>query len=153
LGVAEAGYFPGMVYYLGRWFPERYRGRAISRFMIGTSIATLVGGPVGGLLLALDSRLGLAGWQWLFLVEGLPAVIFGVVALATLNERPADAAWLSADEKAWLARTLAREASRPTVQHLSVLETFRAPAVLLLAASLFLALAAMNGVNYNVPTI
>src|SRR5262249_3404315 len=84
LGVAEAGYFPGITYYLCRWFPDRYRGRAISRFMIGTSIAPLVGGPVGGFLLGLDGRLGLAGWQWLFLVEGLPAVIFGFVALVTL---------------------------------------------------------------------
>jgi MFS family permease len=86
LGLAEAGYFPGIIFYLSHWYPERLRARAISRFMIGIPIASIVGAPLGGLLLGLDGRLGLAGWQWLFLVEGLPAVIFGVVVLLTLTE-------------------------------------------------------------------
>src|SRR5262249_31437902 len=73
LGVAEAGYFPGIIFYLGRWFPEGLRARTIARFMIGLPLASIVGGAVGGLLLGLDGRLGLAGWRWLFLMEGLPA--------------------------------------------------------------------------------
>jgi len=80
--------------------------------MLGLPLASIVGGPVGGLLLGLNGRLGLAGWRWLFLIEGLPAVVFGIVALVMLTERPADATWLSTDEKAWLVNELAGEVSR-----------------------------------------
>jgi len=106
LGAAEAGFFPGVIYYLMRWFPADQRGRAISRFYIAYPLSSVVMGGVAGALLGLQGRLGLAGWQWLFLVEGLPALVMGVVFLTRLPETPASAAWLTSDEKAWLARRL-----------------------------------------------
>jgi MFS transporter, ACS family, tartrate transporter len=109
LGIAEAGYFPGIIYYLCQWFPERERGRAIARFMIAIPLSIVVGGPVGGMLLTLEGHLGLAGWQWLFLLEGVPAVILGIAALLFLTDRPADATWLSSAEREWLRSELARE--------------------------------------------
>jgi len=109
LGVAEAGYVPGVIYYLGGWFPERHRARAMSRFMVGIPLSGVVGGPLGGALLALDGRLGLAGWQWLFLVEGLPAVALGAVALGWLTDHPDDARWLPAAERDWLRGRLDAE--------------------------------------------
>ena len=109
LGVAEAGYFPGIIYYLSHWFPEHRRARAISRFAIAVPLASAVGGPLGGALLALDGRLGLAGWQWLFFVEGLPAVVLGVIAIRYLTERPEDADWLPIAQRDWLIRQLDAE--------------------------------------------
>ena len=109
LGVAEAGYFPGIVYYLSHWFPERRRARAISRFAIGVPLAGGVGGPLGAALLRLDGSQGLAGWQWLFLVEGIPAVILGLVAIRYLTDRPEEAKWLPAAERAWLVQRLETE--------------------------------------------
>ncbi len=107
LGAAEAGFFPGVIYYLMRWFPAEQRGRAISRFYVAYPLSSVVMGAVAGALLGLHGRLGLAGWQWLFLVEGLPALVMSVVFLTRLPETPASAAWLSSEEKAWLARRLA----------------------------------------------
>jgi ACS family tartrate transporter-like MFS transporter len=113
LGAAEAGFFPGVIYYLMRWFPADQRGRAISRFYVAYPLSSVVMGAVAGALLDLHGRLGLAGWQWLFLVEGLPALILSVVFLTRLPETPAAVAWLSPDEKAWLARSLASTEAAP----------------------------------------
>jgi ACS family tartrate transporter-like MFS transporter len=107
LGAAEAGFFPGVIFYLMRWFPPDERGRAISRFYVAYPLSSVFMGGVAGALLGLQGRLGLAGWQWLFLVEGLPALVMSVVFLTRLPETPATAAWLTFDEKAWLARRLA----------------------------------------------
>ncbi|HKW02473.1 MAG TPA: MFS transporter [Vicinamibacterales bacterium] len=153
LGLAEAGYFPGIIFYLSHWYPERLRARAISRFMIGIPIASIVGAPLGGLLLGLDGRFGLSGWQWLFLVEGLPAVAFGIVVLLTLTEKPADAAWLDADEKAWLASELSTDSSRAGTQHRGILETLSHPTVWWLAIPYFVTLLCGLGINFWAPTI
>src|ERR1051325_4124345 len=99
LGVAEAGFFPGMILYLTYWFPAEARGRAIARFMTATAIAGVIGGPLSGLLLKMNGTAGLAGWQWLFLVEGIPAVVLGFVVFMTLPDGPKEARWLSAQEK------------------------------------------------------
>ena len=112
LGAAEAGCFPGIVYYLTQWFPERQRASAMSRFMISIPLSGTIGGPLGGALLSLNGHLGLAGWQWLFLVEGLPSVGLGVAVLFLLPNRPADAAWLAPAERAWLTETLEAERAR-----------------------------------------
>lgn len=109
LGVAEAGFFPGMILYLTYWFPREVRGRAIARFMTATPIAGVIGGPISGILLEMDGVAGLGGWQWLFLIEGLPAVILGFVTLSYLPDGPKDAAWLNTDEKEWIAARLSRE--------------------------------------------
>src|SRR6185503_11835498 len=127
LGVAEAGYFPGIVFYLSHWYPERRRARAISRFMIGIPLASIIGGPLGGRLLGLDGHFGIAGWQWLFLVEGLPAAILGIVVLFYLTEKPADAKWLDEDEKSWLLGRLAKEHARPGTQERGIMETLANP--------------------------
>src|SRR6185295_16643306 len=91
LGLAEAGFFPGLIFYLTRWFPVRERARTIAVFMTAVLIAGVIGGPVSGALLSLDGAAGLAGWQWLFLLEGVPAVILGVIVLRVLTDRPEDA--------------------------------------------------------------
>ncbi len=109
LGLAEAGFFPGIVWYLGRWFPERERARAMSWFMIAIPLAGAIGGPVGGALLSLNGRLGLAGWRWLFLVEGAPAVILGVLALYHLTDSPEKAEWLTTEQRDWLVSEMRRE--------------------------------------------
>jgi ACS family tartrate transporter-like MFS transporter len=117
LGVAEAGFFPGIIYYLCDWFPQKQRARAVAWFMTAIPMATVIGGPLAGFLLGLDGRGGLAGWQWLFLVEGLPAVILGVVVLFYLDDKPEDARWLRDDEKAWLVREIRSEQARARERH------------------------------------
>jgi ACS family tartrate transporter-like MFS transporter len=117
LGVAEAGFFPGIIFYLGTWFPAARRAWAISWFMTAIPMSAVIGGPVSGALLSLNGRLGLAGWQWLFLLEGLPSVLLGVVAYFYLTDRPADASWLDPAQRAWLTRTLGAEQARNADRH------------------------------------
>lgn len=112
LGLAEAGFFPGMIFYLTRWFPARERARTIAAFMTATLAAGVIGGPVSGALLTLDGFAGLAGWQWLFLLEGLPAVVLGFVVLLALTEHPAEAEWLTVRQRTALVRALDDEARR-----------------------------------------
>jgi MFS transporter, ACS family, tartrate transporter len=111
LGAAEAGFFPGIIYCLTRWFPARERARAIAGFMTAVVIAGIVGGPASGALLSLDGVGGLAGWQWLFVVEGLPAVVLGFVVLRVLPEVPSQARWLTPAEQVALATQLEEEAA------------------------------------------
>ena len=108
--MAEAGFFPGIIYYLTRWFPIRERARTIAAFMTATLIAGVIGGPLSGALLSFHGVGGLAGWQWLFLLEGLPAVVLGVVVLKFLTERPEEAMWLSDAERATLVACLSEDA-------------------------------------------
>src|SRR4029453_2321565 len=109
LGVAEAGFFPGVVYYLSLWYPARQRARAIAAFMTAVPVTGLIGGPLSGALLELDGLYGLTGWQWLFLVEGLPAVILGTSVMFYLDDRPETTQWLAPEERDWLVETLATE--------------------------------------------
>jgi ACS family tartrate transporter-like MFS transporter len=109
LGIAEAGFFPGMVLYLTYWVPATDRAKTGALFMTAAPVAVLIGAPLSEALLALDGVLGLAGWQWLFLVEGFPAVVLGVIAFWFLTDRPEQAGWLPAAERTWLSETMARE--------------------------------------------
>jgi ACS family tartrate transporter-like MFS transporter len=109
LGLAEAGFFPGIIFYLTRWFPARDRARTIAAFMTATLMAGVIGGPVSGALLSLHGAGGLDGWQWLFLLEGVPAVVLGVIVLRALTERPEDATWLTDGERAALVACLKAE--------------------------------------------
>jgi ACS family tartrate transporter-like MFS transporter len=102
LGAAEAGFFPGVVFYLMQWFPPEMRARAISRFYVAVPLSTVFMGLIAGSLLNLQGRLGLAGWQWLFLVEGLPAILLSVALLVYLPDGPAEAKWLTREERAWI---------------------------------------------------
>jgi len=109
LGAAEAGFFPGIIFYLTHWFPAEQRARSISRFYVAFPLSSAAMGAVAGLLLNLQGRLGLAGWQWLFLVEGVPAVILGFVFLLRLPDGPADAKWLTPQERDWILHRIQRE--------------------------------------------
>jgi len=109
LGAAEAGFFPGVIFYLSEWFPVRMRARVISRFYIAYPLASMVMGAAASPLLRLQGRLGLAGWQWLFLLEGLPGVLFSGVLLRYLVDKPRYARWLSGAERDWLLREMANQ--------------------------------------------
>ena len=102
LGIAEAGFFPGIIFYLTLWFPAAYRGRIIGYFMAAIPMSGVIGGPISGYLLNLKGVLGLQGWQWLFILEATPAVLLSVVVFFYLTDRPAGATWLADDERAWL---------------------------------------------------
>ena len=108
LGIAEAGFFPGIVFYLSNWFPASYRARIMGVFLMALPLSTVLGAPVSTALLDLEA-LGLAGWQWLFILEGVPSVLLGLVVLAILPDGPADAKWLKPEEKRWLLTALAEE--------------------------------------------
>ncbi len=111
LGMAEAGFFPGVVFYLTEWFPPEWRARVISRFYIALPLSSTVMGSVAGWLLSCNGRMGLAGWQWLFLVEGLPPLALSVLFWLYLPDTPASAPWLTADERGWLESRLAAAAA------------------------------------------
>jgi MFS transporter, ACS family, tartrate transporter len=106
LGIAEAGFAPAVLYYLSQWFPQEVRARAISRYYVGISISYVLSGLVAGPLLHLNGRMGLRGWQWLFLVEGVPAIALGVLVFFVLPDGPESAAWIQPEELAWLQRRL-----------------------------------------------
>jgi len=117
LGVAEAGFFPGIVLYLTYWIPASERARAGALFMTASPVAMIVGAPVSESLLGLDGRFGLAGWQWLFLLEGLPAVVLGFVAWRYLTDRPEQAHWLTTAQREWLTATMRREREARLARH------------------------------------
>lgn len=133
LGFAEAGFFPGVIYYLVCWFPGAYRARLMALFTAGIPISTVVGGPLSGLLLNMNGIWDLRGWQWMFLLEGLPAVGIGIAVYVLLPDRPADARWLSPAQKLWLETTLASEPNRPGAANIwTTLKSFYDPRVLAL---------------------
>src|ERR1700749_3799501 len=109
LGAAEAGFFPGMILYFTYWFPPSHRSRIVAGFMAAIPVSIGLGAPVSTGLLELDGFLGIAGWRWLFLCEAAPAVIFGIITFFYLTDRPAQAGWLNAEERAWLAGEMDKE--------------------------------------------
>jgi ACS family tartrate transporter-like MFS transporter len=132
LGVAEAGFFPGMIFYLTNWFPAAERARAISRFMTAIPLAGVLGSPLSGQLLKLNGLAGLKGWQWLFLAEGLPSVVLAIVTLFYLTDRPADAHWLSPEERERLMERLQREQALQDQHHgFTLWQAFAHPVILL----------------------
>jgi ACS family tartrate transporter-like MFS transporter len=151
LGAAEAGFFPGVAFYLATWFPAEYRTRIIAWFMVAIPISSVIGGPASGYLLALDGWLGLGGWQWLFIVEGLPAVIVGIVLLMKLPDRPEDAAWLSDDERRIVRERLEAERRPKEVKHFAM--AFRDIRVLILAGVQFGFLVGSYGIGIFLPQI
>lgn len=154
LGVSEAGFFPGMILYLTYWFPTRERARAVAKFMTATSIAGVVGAPLSSLLLKLEGAAGLRGWQWLFLMEGVPSVLMGISVLFFLRNNPDDAPWLSDSEKLWLDRELEEDRRRGGAsQRHNLMDAFRLPMVWLLAAVCFVSQVAVYVVNLWMPLI
>ena len=109
LGIAEAGFFPGVIFYITLWFPAAYRARIVGWFMFAIPISTVIGSPISGYILNMDGIWGLHGWQWLFILEALPALVLTFVVLMYLTDRPKDAKWLEPEERDWLEKTLAAE--------------------------------------------
>ncbi len=154
LGVAEAGFFPGIILFLTWWFPESERTRVLALFLTAISVAYVAGGPLSGGLLELDGVAGLEGWQWLFLMEGLPAVALGVVTLRYLDERPEDARWLEPEERELLAAEVASERELKEVVGVGSLgASLRNGQVWLLSLIYFLIIGAAFGLTFFVPDL
>jgi MFS transporter, ACS family, tartrate transporter len=154
LGVAEAGFFPGIVLYLTYWFPQTERARVIGLFMVAIPLTGVIGSPVSSLLLGLDGTLGLQGWQWLLLLEALPAIVLGLACLVWLPEGPAQARWLTPAEREWLVGTLAAE--RAAVEKLgksSLRGAFESGRMWALALVYFGIVLAVYGLGFWLPTL
>ena len=154
LGLAEAGFFPGMIFYLRSWFPAAARARTVALFMTAGPLAGVIGGPISGALLHLHRNGGLAGWQWLFLLEGVPAIVLGAVVYFRLADGPKDATWLSSEERSWLEKTLASEQTIPRAAGGSSLWTvFVDPRILLLAMVYFCVATSSYGLSLWLPSV
>jgi sugar phosphate permease len=137
LGAAEAGFFPGVIVYLSHWFIYQDRGKAVARFMSAIPIAYILGGPLAGAILGIH-WLGIPGWRWLFLLEGVPAIVLGFVTLRVLPNRPNEAGWLRPDERQWIASRLAEERHAKTdSEKMSIWQALRHPPVIILTLGLF----------------
>lgn len=153
LGAAEAGFFPGTILYLTLWFPPAYRARIVAGFMFASPISNMVGAPISGLILnSMNGWLGLAGWQWLFVIEGFPALLCAAAVFLLLPDNPRDATWLKEDERVWLLRELeAANAARPAAQ--SVLGSMFHPMIVIYAL-IYMGLATGNlGISLWMPLI
>lgn len=154
LGVAEAGFAPGVMVYLMRWFPDVDRGRAVTIYLAGNPLASVVGGPISAAILSMDGMWGMPGWRWLFFLEGIPSVLVGIAALWWLTERPQQAHWLEPQEREWLAGRMAAEAAtkaRTSPAHF--MNVFHDPATLCLTLAKFLTLIASYGIGLWLPQI
>jgi MFS family permease len=151
LGVAEAGFFPGVAFFLARWFPAEFRARIYAWFLIGIPASSLIGGPISGALLGMHGVLGLAGWQWLYVLEGLPAVVLGVLLYLMLSETPEEARWLSAEEKTLVRAQLDAE-RKPRERH-SLIAGLRDIRVVMLALIQFTYTIGAYGVAIFLPLI
>ena len=152
LGMAEAGFFPGVVFYLMQWFPPEMRARAISRFYISLPLSSVVMGSIAGALLNLQGRLGLAGWQWLFLVEGLPAILLSVVFFLHLPDTPADAKWLEPNEREWLLERIHVDTASGGHTH-DVIRALLDPRVLQIGLVFLCMLGASYAYQFSAPAI
>ena len=154
LGVAEAGFLPGIIYYLTHWYPAAARARAVSWFMAAIPLSIVIGGPLTGLLLEMKGTLGLAGWQWLFLLEGLPAMILGVVVLFYLTDTPEQARWLDPEERTWLSARIRAEQSQAKSRHgVGLRQALLHPTVWQLALIMFACQSGSYGLTLWVPQI
>ncbi len=154
LGAAEAGFFPGIVLYLTYWFPDSRRGRIMSLFVMAVPLAGIVGGPLAGVIMSdLHSVSGLSGWQWLFLIEGIPAIMLGVVAYFFLDDGPTDARWLSSNEKARIATVLSRQGAANVRMHTRFADVMCDPRTYLMAAIYFTIFMALNAIGFWIPTL
>jgi ACS family tartrate transporter-like MFS transporter len=134
LGAAEAGFFPGVILYLTFWYPSEYRAKIVGIFMVAIPLAGLIGSPISGAILGMSGVLGIAGWQWIFIIEAVPTVLLGIAAYACLSDRPDDATWLQPDQKAWLNAKLAGERQRAArVKQMSIWKVMTNKYVLIMA--------------------
>ena len=153
LGAAEAGFFPGMILYMKRWFPAHARARAVAWFMTANPIAGIVGSPISGALLGVHGA-GLSGWQWMFLMEGMPAIVLGAIVFWTLADSPQEAAWLQGDERSSLLEMLAREQQAESgLQKASLWQVILSPRIWMLSVVYFGVSTTMYGVTLWLPTV
>lgn len=154
LGVAEAGFYPGVILYLTYWFPDKQRARTVALFATGTVIAGIVGSPLSGAILELHNKSGLAGWQWLFLLEGIPAVLMGLVVFFILPNRPQNARWLSPAEKVWVQSRLDDEAIQSIGRtHLRLSDALKSGRIWMLCLIYFLLTVGIYGYEMWLPSI
>jgi MFS family permease len=154
LGAAEAGFYPGILFYVTLWFPASYRARTYGYFLAAIPISGIIGSPLSAHLLGLSGAAGLAGWQWLFIIEGLPAALLAPVVLFYLQDRPDEAGWLAGDERNWLVGKLAGEKRTIEVRSSqSVLQALTSPTVLLMALMYFSNVCLLNGITFFLPQI
>ena len=154
LGAAEAGFFPGIIFFLTLWFPAAYRARFVGYFMAAIPLSSAIGSPISAWLLGLDGTAGLRGWQWLFVIEALPSIVLAFVAYFYLTDRPADASWLDDQQRTWLQRRLmAEDAKREHVSPASAFASLYDHRVLALSLVYFGAVACVYGVGFWLPTI
>lgn len=154
LGAAEAGFFPGIIFYLTLWFPAVYRARIIGWFMVAIPLSTVFGAPLSSALLYVDGLGGLHGWQWLFILEAVPALVLAIITWFYLTDRPADATWLQTEERTWLMRRLEEEQRQRQAAHdISVWQALVDPKVLALSVVYFGAVATNYGTAYFLPQI
>jgi ACS family tartrate transporter-like MFS transporter len=132
LGIAESGFFPGVAWFMTRWFPSRHRGRAMGIFYAFGASASIIGGPLSGNLLLLHGWHGVAGWQWVFLIEGIPACVLAILCPILMRDRPEDAAWLNQDEKTWLRTRLDAESNQTPTQSLGLMQAMTSPVMMML---------------------
>jgi len=153
VGAAEAGFFPGVIVYLTHWFRYQDRAKAVAVFYAANPISYIIGSPLAGMLLGI-SWLGLRGWRWLFIIEGIPAVFFGIFTIFYLTDWPEKARWLPADEQSWIAAELRREKeAKKGVRSYSILEALRHRDVILLTICYFCAMTGSYGIAFWLPTI
>jgi ACS family tartrate transporter-like MFS transporter len=153
LGAAEAGFFPGVIIYLSHWFRSQDRAKAVAFLMAAVSTSNIVGSPLSGLLMKLN-WFGLEGWRWMFILEGIPAIVFGVITLFYLTDWPHQAKWLPEDEREWLIAELEKEKQAKKKKHsLKILEAFRHREVVLLTFAYFFMVTAVYGLNFWLPSI
>jgi ACS family tartrate transporter-like MFS transporter len=153
LGIAEAGFFPGIILYLTYWYPAEYRARFLAAFAIAVPVSTVIGAPVSGMLLGLDGVMGIKGWQWLFIIEGIPSVLLGIVTWFYLTDRPSQATWLSAEQKAWLSAKLEGEQAAKAQHRMTLGQALSSQKVLLLSVIYFGFVGALYGMQFWLPQI
>lgn len=153
LGLAEAGFFPGIILYLTFWYPAEYRARILAAFIVAVPVSTVIGAPISGFVLGLDGLGGLRGWQWVFILEGVPSILMGFVTWFYLTDTPDRAHWLSDPQKRWLLRELANERAAKQQQHVTFLDAVRSPKVLLLSLVYFGFVGALYGMQFWLPQI
>jgi ACS family tartrate transporter-like MFS transporter len=153
LGMAEAGFFPGIIVYLTHWFRAEDRAKAVALFMAAVPVSNVIGSPLAGVILGVNWA-GLPGWRWIFILEGIPAIVFGVITIFYLTDWPEQARWLPADEREWIRGELDREKqAKKAIRHFTVWEALRSRDVLLLALVYFLAVSGSYGVSLWLPTM
>ena len=151
LGIAESGFFPGVAWFMTRWFPSRHRGKAMGIFYAFGASASVIGGPLSGNLLLLQGWHGMAGWQWVFLIEGIPACLLAALCPILMRDRPEDASWLNRDEQTWLRSRLDVESSQSSTQTLSLLQALTSPMIIILIVGYLLIGFGVYSKNFFLP--